>query len=131
MLARTSLRSVLRPASRQTITSARWYSAEKPTPEETAEHVKETVEKVESAAEDVVKKVTDLEAQVKELKVSPMAGLLRDDADRFFRANSRTDEQTLSTFNVERNRRKRPPRTLLSRALHRTSCRPLTSLLRH
>lgn len=72
MLARTSLRSLLRPVSRTSATSARWYSAENPTPEETAKHVEETVEKVETAAEDVVKKVTDLEAQVKELKVSRM-----------------------------------------------------------
>lgn len=69
MLARTSLRSLLRPAARPAAASARWYSEK--TPEESqAEHVQETVDKVESAAEDILKKVTDLEAQVKDLKVS-------------------------------------------------------------
>ncbi|KAI5451899.1 GrpE, mitochondrial [Naganishia albida] len=92
MLARTSLRSLLRPVSRTSATSARWYSAENPTPEETAKHVEETVEKVETAAEDVVKKVTDLEAQVKELKSQLTYGR----AD-FINLQRRTEQEKAST----------------------------------
>lgn len=73
MLARSALRSLLprvalRPAvAAPAISASRWYA-------DKAEEVKETVDKVEHTTEDVVKKVTELESQVKELKVRSLCG---------------------------------------------------------